>query len=79
MSERTEYSYPMTRWPGKKDLHALIYQANIFLNDLAFSVSMKFAQTGDPRWGSGLIFWAKSNIYDFWARLICRRPPAHPS
>ena len=47
--------------PAKKEVYTLLYEGNIFPNDVDTSVSVKFAQAEEPNWGSGLVFWAKSS------------------
>ena len=47
--------------PAKKEVYTLLYEGNIFPNDMQASVSLKFAPADDPIWGSGLVFWAKSS------------------
>ena len=59
----------MTVQPAKNESYSLVYEGNIFPNDMDVSVSMKFIKADDPSYGSGLIFWSKGSK-DYYALMM---------
>ena len=55
--------------PAKNESYTVVYEGNIFPNDLDASISMKFIKADDPAYGSGLVFWSKGSK-DYYALMM---------